>query len=322
MARRRRQRTTRASSASIACRHRPRTRAGSRLDAIAGTASARNDRLEGAVHGSGWWRLQPQAATGRRLLLVFHPYSARLTVRLPPDYRVQRQSVFDRDLDARYSRRALVFPFAGDGPIYVGIEGARYPLQVAVRDIGSHAVSDRSHSRVLYTATGVLIGVCLVALVFWLILRDRVYLLYAGCMAMQLLYVLCAYGEAYALPGLRLLAPFGAPGVWFVATLSTIVAVYFLLDFGELRSRAPRLSRALLWIGALPAVAAARDPGVAVAGAEGLVPQCRQPVAAAGQRAGDRVPVRRLAARRAPCRDDAAGVDPAGGWCRPRARCS
>ena len=113
--------------------------AGSRLDAIAGTASVRNDRLEGAVHGSGWWRLQPQAATGRRLLLVFHPYSARLTVRLPPDYRVQRQSVFDRDLDARYSRRALVFPFAGNGPIYVGIEGARYPLQVAVRDIGSHA---------------------------------------------------------------------------------------------------------------------------------------------------------------------------------------
>jgi diguanylate cyclase (GGDEF)-like protein len=224
--------------------------AGARLDAIARTASVRSDRLEGAVAGTGWWRLEPQAASGRRLLLVFHPYSARLTVRLPPDYRVQRQSVFDRDLDARYSRRALVFPFTGNGPIYVGVEGARYPLQVAVRDIGSHAVSDRSHSRVLYTATGVLIGVCLVALVFWLILRDRVYLLYAGCMAMQLLYVLCSYGEAYALPGLRLLAPFGAPGVWFVATLSTIVGVFFLLDFGELRSRVPRLSQALLWSGA------------------------------------------------------------------------
>ncbi|MFS8064313.1 MAG: 7TM diverse intracellular signaling domain-containing protein, partial [Luteimonas sp.] len=222
----------------------------SRLQAIASTASSRSDRLEGAVHGSGWWRLQPQARPGMRLLLVFHPYSARLTVRLPPDYRIQQQSVFDRDLDARYSRRALVFPFAGNGPIYVGVEGARYPLQVAVRDIGGHAVSDRSHSRVLYTATGVLIGVCLVALVFWLILRDRVYLLYAGCMAMQLLYVLCSYGEAYALPGLRLLAPFGAPGVWFVATLSTVVGVFFLLDFGELRNRVPRLSRALAWTGA------------------------------------------------------------------------
>src|SRR5207342_2139224 len=56
--------------------------AGSGLDVTPGTASVRSDRLEGAEHGSGWWRLQPQAATGRRLLLVFHPYTARLTVRL------------------------------------------------------------------------------------------------------------------------------------------------------------------------------------------------------------------------------------------------
>jgi diguanylate cyclase (GGDEF)-like protein len=220
------------------------------LPATAFTPSRRNDRLEGADQGAGWWRVQPTQMPGERLLLVFHPYSAQLTVRLPPDYRIRTQSVFDPGLDARYSRRALVFPFTGNGPIYVGIEGARYPLQVAVRDVGMHAVSDRSHARVLYTATGVLVGVCLVALVFWGILRDRVYLLYAGCMAMQLLYVLCAYGEAYALPGLRLLAPFGAPGVWFVATVSTIVAVYFLLDFGELRVRVPWLSRALAVTGA------------------------------------------------------------------------
>ncbi|HVR81264.1 MAG TPA: diguanylate cyclase [Luteimonas sp.] len=227
-----------------------------RLPGSAFTPSARSDRLEGAVHGNGWWRLQPMTAPGERLLLVFHPYSARLTVLMPPDYLPQRQSVFDPQLDARYSRRALVFPVAAnDLPIYIGVEDARYPLQVAVRGVDAHAVSDRSHARVLYTATGVLIGVCLVALLFWLILRDRVYLLYAACMATQLLYLLCAYGEAYALPGLRLLAPFAAPGVWFVATLATIVAVYFLLDFGELRARAPRLSRALLWTGAyLPLV--------------------------------------------------------------------
>jgi diguanylate cyclase (GGDEF)-like protein len=217
--------------------------------------SARHDRLEGLQDGSGWWRLQPGVLGGERLLLVFHPYSARVTVLMPPDYRPQRQSVFDPDLDARYSRRALVFPISGDGPIYVGIEGARYPLQVAVRTVAGHAVADLSHLQLLYATTGVLIGVCLVALVFWLMLRDRVSLLYAGCMAMQLLYVLCAYGEAYALPGLRWLGRFGAPGVWFVATLSTIVSVYFLLDFGELRTRARRLSHALLWVGAyLPAL--------------------------------------------------------------------
>ena len=147
---------------------------------------------------------------------------------MPPDYRPVHQSIFDARLDPRYSRRALVFPIVADGPIYVGVDQARYPLQVAVRSVDAHAVSDRSHLQVLYSATGVLIGVCLVALVFWLVLRDRVYLLYAGCMAMQLLYVLCSYGEAYALPGLRWLGRFGAPGVWFVATVSTIVSVCFL----------------------------------------------------------------------------------------------
>jgi diguanylate cyclase (GGDEF)-like protein len=226
------------------------------LQAVRPALAGRDDRLGGAVDGAGWWRLQPRAGAGSRLLLVFHPYSARVTVLAPPDYRPRRQDMFQPGLDARYSRRALVFPVAADGPIYIGVVDARYPLQVSIRDPMSHAVSDRSHMLVLYVASGVLIGVCLVALVFWLVLRDRVYLLYAGCMAMQLLYVLCAYGEAYALPGLRLLGRFGAPGVWWVATLSTIVSVYFLLDFGELRLRTPRLALVFRWVGAyLPALA-------------------------------------------------------------------
>jgi diguanylate cyclase (GGDEF)-like protein len=229
-----------------------------RLPAAAFETTTHHDRLEGAVRGRGWWRLQPAAGGGERLLLVFHPYSAQVTVLLPPDYRPQTQSVFDRGLDARYSRRALVFPLRAQGPVYVGVEDTRYPLQVAVRDVSEHAVSDRSHARVLYTALGVLVGVCLVALVFWLILRDRVYLLYAGCMLMQLLYLLCSYGEAYSMPGLRQLAALRTPGIWIVATLSTVVSVYFLLDFAELRARVPRLSRALLWIGAwLPLLALA-----------------------------------------------------------------
>jgi diguanylate cyclase (GGDEF)-like protein len=212
--------------------------------------STRHDRLDGARQGRGWWRLQPEAGSGERLLLVFHPYSAQVTVLLPPRYQPQRRSMFDAGLDARYSRRALVFPLSGAGPVYVGLEGARYPLQVAVRDVSAHAVSDRSHARVLYTALGVLVGVCLVALVFWTILRDRVYLLYAGCMLTQLLYLLCSYGEAYSMPGLRALASLRTPGIWTVATLSTVVSVFFLLDFAELRMRVPRLSRALLWTGA------------------------------------------------------------------------
>ena len=201
-------------------------------------------------NGDGWWRLDPASSVPERVLLVYHPYSARVSVRLPPDYRLQSQTIFEPGLDPAWSRRALVFPLEAPGPVYVRIRDARYPLQVAIRDAGAHIAEDRGHTGVLFTSIGVLVGVCLVALVFWLVLRDRMHLWYAGCMATQMLYLLCANGEAYAMPGLRLLGRFGAPGVWFVATLSTIVSVYFLLAFGELRTRVPRLSRLLLLVGA------------------------------------------------------------------------
>jgi diguanylate cyclase (GGDEF)-like protein len=198
----------------------------------------------------GWWRLDPALSGPDRLLLVYHPYSARVSVRLPPEYRLQSHTTFEADLDPAWSRRALAFPLKAPGPVFIGIEGARYPLQVAIRDAREHTAEDRAHNRVLFTSIGVLVGVSLVALVFWLVLRDRMHLWYAACMATQMLYLLCSNGEAYALPGLRLLGRFGAPGVWFVATLSTIVAVHFLLAFAELRTRVPRLSRLLLLVGA------------------------------------------------------------------------
>ena len=206
-------------------------------------------RLVGSREGNGWWRVQVAPAKGERLLLVYHPYSARVTVLMPPYDRATTQTVFDLAGDARYSRRALVFPLTGD-PVYIGVQGARYPLRIAIEDAGLHAAADLNHTRILAIMIGILIGVSLLTSLFWLMLRERVYLLYAASMLMQVLYLLCAYGEAYALPGLRWLGRFGAAGVWFVATSSTVLSVYFLLDFAQLRERAPRLCRVLTWIGA------------------------------------------------------------------------
>jgi len=206
-------------------------------------------RLAGSRDGRGWWRLQPSAAGPDRLLLVYHPYSARVTVMAPPDYRPVTRSVFDRALDPRFSRRALAFPLPEPGPVYIGIEGARYPLQVAVQDVDTHLVEDVVHVRVISMVIGVLIGISLVVLIFWLLLRERVYLLYAATMVLQLLYLLCAYGEAYALPGLRGLAAFGAPGIWTIATLGTAAASFFLIQLADLAQHAPWPSRLLRWVG-------------------------------------------------------------------------
>ena len=76
--------------------------------------------LAGAVQGNGEWIVHPAPAAGARLLLVYHPYSARVTVARAGS-RAQTKTVFDRTLDPRFSRRALVFPFEGDQPLVVSV---------------------------------------------------------------------------------------------------------------------------------------------------------------------------------------------------------
>jgi len=227
------------------------------LRAAPATPSTDSHRLPRA---DGWWRVQPAPGSGERLLLVYHPYSARVTVLAPPDYVPTVRSVFDRDLDRRFSRRALAFPLAAappaaDAPVFVHVEGARYPLQVAVRDTAGHIAADLDHLRLISIVLGALGGISLVVLVFWLLLRERIYLLYSVTMALQMLYLLCAYGEAYALPGIRVLARFGVHGIWVIATLCTVAASFFLLHLAELRRNAPRLSKALVWTGGYASLA-------------------------------------------------------------------
>ncbi|MEO8365259.1 MAG: diguanylate cyclase [Pseudoxanthomonas sp.] len=208
-----------------------------------------------SVIGNGAWRLQPVGELEQPLLLVYHPYSARVSVTLAPGTPPLTQTLFDRGLDPQYSRNALVFPLRGDGPVEIRVEGARYPLQVAVVARGRHIASDLVQVRVLQLAVGVLVGVSLTVLLFWAMLRERVYLLYAASMALQMLFLLCSYGEAYAIPVLRSLATFGAHGIWFLATVSTMVSVLLLLDYADLRTRVPRLGRLMRWLGIyLPAL--------------------------------------------------------------------
>lgn len=216
------------------------------------SSTAEPHQLAGAQRGRGWWRLQALPTATPRLLLVYHPYSAHLTVLAPPDYRPQHRSIFDEALNSGHSRRALTFAWPDTTqPIYIGVEDARYPLQVAVSTSQDFSIEDYGHVRVLWLSLGILIAVSLVTLLFWVQLRDRVYLLFAATMALQMLYVLLAYGDAYALPVFAWLARFGVEGIWFVATSSTIVTVFFLLDFAELWPRAPMLSRMLFVVGAL-----------------------------------------------------------------------
>ncbi|WP_296281401.1 diguanylate cyclase [Pseudoxanthomonas sp.] len=201
------------------------------------------------VIGNGHWRVYPRDGIAEPLLVIYHPYNARVTVRAPGDAAPRTQDLFQPGLDPEYSRRALVFPLAREGPVEVTVEGARYPMQVAVEARSDYAAADLWHVRLLLPAVGMTLGVALAVLLFWLVLRERVYLLYAGAMLLQLLYVLCSYGEAYAWPGLSLLRHFGAQGIWTIGTLATILMVYLWQDYANLRRAAPRLAWLMRLVG-------------------------------------------------------------------------
>ncbi|MEP6908082.1 MAG: diguanylate cyclase [Pseudoxanthomonas sp.] len=208
-----------------------------------------------SVIGNGDWQLQPMAGLQEPLLLVYHPYSARIAVEGPGVITPSTQTLFDRDLDPQYSRHALVFPLTGTGNVRISVHGARYPLQVSVLPRSTHIARDLTQVRVLLLSVGVLAGVSLTVLLFWAMLRERVYLLYAAAMALQMLFLLCSYGEAYALPVLRDLSAWGARGIWTIATMATMASVYLLLDYADLRRRVPRLGHGMRWLGVfLPAV--------------------------------------------------------------------
>ena len=202
------------------------------------------------VIGNGQWRVYPKPGVSEPLLVFYHPYTAHVTVQDHTGGPPRRQDMFSPDLDPQYSRRGLVFPLTGDGPVDVRVEGARYPLRIAVESAPAYAAADLWHVRLVLPAIGMVLGVSMAVLLFWAMLRDRVYLLYAGAMLFQLLYALCSYGEAYAWPGLSWLARFGAQGIWFSGSLATVLLVYLWLDYAGLRQTTPRLALLMRLVGA------------------------------------------------------------------------
>jgi hypothetical protein len=220
------------------------------LPESAWSATAEPNQLSGAQRG-GWWRLHARPTQGWHTLLVYHPYSARLIVLAPPDYRPQRKSIFDRTLDTGHSRRALTFSWSDTSqPVYIGVEDARYPLQVAVRGPRAFSVEDYGHVRVLWLSLGILIGVSLVTLLF-LVRAARTRLpAVRGDDGVADDVRVAGVRDAYALPALAWLGRFGVEGIWFIATASTIVTVFFLCSNSPSCGRARRISvvRCSWWV--------------------------------------------------------------------------
>ncbi len=96
------------------------------------------------------------------------------------------------------------------------------------------------HSRMIALAFGALIAMALAALSVWVILSDRMFVLYAGIISMLALYLACFSGEARGWPWLAAVARV-EPYSWNVPiALAGAAAALFVREITDLKLFAPR----------------------------------------------------------------------------------
>lgn len=208
-------------------------------------------------HGQrGVWQVQVNAVhrdPAEPPLLALRQLGAREAILYaPPDYRPLRAHGFDPDRSRLYSDTALVFTLPaqlqpGDR-LYVELPAApQIAVELVLADRESFVVADRSRVR-FHTAMITAILACVgVALCFWLVLRERVWLLYLGFVGCNLVFMVIRSGEYIALPGAHWLTPhLGTAGI-VSGMAAAAFSIRFHLVFADLRRHAPRLARAAAW---------------------------------------------------------------------------
>lgn len=209
-------------------------------------APARATVREDGRIGDGEWRIVPPPGLSGPLLVVHQPASAQVTVTARGQAPVMR-TITAPGLDPAFSRRSLVFRLPRDAPVRVKVEAALYPLKVEVRESAAYLQADMVYLRILMLLLGMQLSLAVVGILHWFRLRRSDYLYFSLGLLLMALYVLCAYGEAYALPGLRWLATLGAAGRTAIGALAAVSAACLILEYSDLRRFAPRLAKAITW---------------------------------------------------------------------------
>lgn len=207
------------------------------------------DVIRGGRQGGEVWRLDLPAAEAPRLLVLHAPHGAVVTL-FRPGRVAERQSIFDSHLDPRWSRRALVFPLDAEaGVVHLHVDRrGDWAMPLRVVDEADYVREDMGYLRVVASVQAAVATLFIVVLGFGLVLRERVYLLFAAYTGFQLLHTMTLTGEAFVVPGLRWLANMGTPAVWLITVLSLVFSLLFLREFARLTVHVPRLARAVEWM--------------------------------------------------------------------------
>lgn len=135
------------------------------------------------------------------------------------------------------------------------IRGAEV-LQFSTGPLDRMLAQGAGHARMIALVFGALMAMSTAALLIWLVLKDRLFVLYASLFSLQALYVAYLSGQGFDWPWLSAAAPL-ASHAWNVpAALSGTAACLFVREIADLKRYSARVYGAFGWFAAVFAVLA------------------------------------------------------------------
>ncbi|HEY0942267.1 MAG TPA: diguanylate cyclase [Steroidobacter sp.] len=125
-----------------------------------------------------------------------------------------------------------------------GWEGLAFTVSTLDRTLASGA----EHARMIAIAFGALMAMAVSAFLIWMVLSDRLLLLYASLFSLQALYIAYLSGQGFEWPVLSLGLPVMSYTWNVTAALSGAAACLFVREIAELRLYSPRVYAVFGWL--------------------------------------------------------------------------
>lgn len=168
-----------------------------------------------------------------------HPVPLRTATQLP-GFRGMHQIVLA--LPERLSVGQLLYVQVE--PRGTGWEG----LQFSASTLEQTLTTGAEHARMIALCVGALMAMAMSALLIWLVLSDRLLLLYASLFSLQALYIAYLSGQGFEWPLLSYALPILSYTWNVTAALSGAAACLFVREIAELRHYSPRVYKVFGWM--------------------------------------------------------------------------
>ncbi len=228
---------------------------------LSGDFASRFEPLRGktarARIGTGWLRLRGSGAPlqdGAAVLYVRKPRALDFTLIVPTAGGASSPAPALALAEFR-GLEALVFvlpqALPADASLYARVDahgGSLAELRVATTTLDAVTAQGAAHVRMIALAFGALTALSLAALLIWLILVERIFLLYGALFTLQALYIVYLSGQGFDWPVLEWARPLGSHAWNVPAALSGAVACLFVREITDLQHFSPRSYSVFRWL--------------------------------------------------------------------------